>query len=55
MKSLFQKIDFERSSETPPAVLCSALESSAQERHRPVGAGPEEGHKNGQRNRTPLL
>jgi len=26
-----------------------------QERHGPVGAGPEEGHKNDQRDGTPLL
>jgi len=37
------------SRETPPGVLCSALESSAQERHRPVGVGPEEGHKDNQK------
>ena len=29
----------------PPAVLCPALEPSAQERHGPVGARPEEGTK----------
>ena len=38
------------SRETPPAVLCPA-----QERHGPVRAGPEEGHKNGQRDKTALL
>ena len=32
-----------------------ALEPSAQERHGPVGAGSEEGHKNHQRAGTPLL
>jgi len=33
------------SGEIPPGVLCPALEHSAQESHRPVGAGPEEGSK----------
>ncbi|KAK4822051.1 hypothetical protein QYF61_008860 [Mycteria americana] len=30
-------------------------EPSAQERYGPVGVGPEEGHKNDQRDGTPLL
>ena len=43
------------SGETPSGVLCPALEPPAQERHGPAGAGPEEGHKNDQRDGTPLL
>ena len=43
------------SGETSPGVLHPALEPSAQERHGPVGVGPEEGHKNGQQDETPLL
>ncbi|KAK4815907.1 LOW QUALITY PROTEIN: hypothetical protein QYF61_010147 [Mycteria americana] len=34
---------------TPPGVLSPVLGSPAQTRHGPVGADPEEGHKNGQR------
>ena len=41
--------------ETPPGVLHPTPESSVQERHGPVGAGPEEVHKNDQRDGTPLL
>jgi len=44
-----------RSGETPTGVLCPALEPSAQERHGAVGAGPEEGQKNDQRDGSPLL
>ena len=43
------------SGETPLGVLCPALEPSAQERHGPVGGGPEECHKNDRRDGTPLL
>jgi len=38
-----------------PGVLCPALEPSAQQSHGPIGVGQEEGHKNNQRDGTPLL
>ncbi|PKU38959.1 rna-directed dna polymerase from mobile element jockey- hypothetical protein [Limosa lapponica baueri] len=37
------------SGETPPGILCPALEPSAQEGHGPVGEGPEQGHENDHR------
>ena len=37
-----------------PGVLCADVESSVQERHRPVGAHPEEDHKNDPRDGIPL-
>jgi len=43
------------SGETAPAVLHSALEPSAQERHGAVEAGPEESHKKDLRAGAPLL
>ncbi|PKU42858.1 rna-directed dna polymerase from mobile element jockey-like [Limosa lapponica baueri] len=43
------------SDETPPGVLCPALDPSAQEGHEPYGTGPEEGHEADQRAGAPLL
>jgi len=43
------------SAETLPGVLHPTPEPPAQERHGPVGAGSQEGHKNDQRAGTPLL
>jgi len=43
------------SGETSPGVLHSDVESSVQERCRPVGVHPEEGHKNDSRDRIPSL
>jgi len=44
-----------RSGETPPGLLCPALEPSTQERHGAVGVGLEHGHRNVVRAGTPLL
>lgn len=41
--------------ETPPGALLPAPGAPAQERHNPDGAGPEEGHKNGERTGAPIL
>ena len=43
------------SRETPPGILRPALEPLAQERHRPVEVGPEEGYRNDEKHGTPLL
>jgi len=43
------------SGETPPGVLCPALEPPAQDRHGAVGAGPEEATKTIRGAGTPLL
>ncbi|GAB0185184.1 cAMP-dependent protein kinase inhibitor alpha [Grus japonensis] len=40
---------------TPPGALCPALGLMVPDRHGPVRAGAEEGHKNDQRAGTPLL
>lgn len=42
-------------SETSPGVLCTALESSAQERPEPIEASLEEGQENNQWAGAPLL
>ena len=41
--------------EASPGVLHPNAESTVEERHRPAGAHPEEGHKNAPRDGTPLL
>ena len=40
---------------TSPGALHPDVECSVQERHRPVGAHPEEGHRSDSRDETPLL
>ena len=44
-----------RAGEASPWIVHPDVESSVQEKHRPVGVHPEEGHKNGPRDGTPLL
>ena len=41
--------------EASPGVPCPDVESSVQERHRPVGVHPEEGYKNAPRDGTPPM
>ena len=41
--------------EASPGALHPDVESSVQERHRPVGVHPEQGHRNDPRDGTPLL
>ena len=41
--------------EASPEILYPDVESSVQERHRPVGVWPEEGHRNAPRDGTLLL
>jgi len=43
------------SGEVSPGVLYTDVEPSVQERHGPVGACPEEGHKNDAKDGMPLL
>jgi len=41
--------------EASPGVMHPGVESSVQERHKPVGAQPEKGHQNDPRDGTSLL